>query len=145
MKIPTHVVRRAVADARESPLEEVGGFFVFRPTHEQGTGGETTYEHEWMMSPNCSAHPERAYEMDARWIVELILDKGWTPLGFFHSHPAGDPRPSTQTGGDYDSFPQHYVKNAFIWGHAMPDKLVRYSQDPGFFQFLLLREVYADV
>ncbi len=47
---------------------------------------------------NISRAPEQHYRMDDAGLTQTLFDlqnKGWSLIGFYHSHPQGDPIPST--------------------------------------------------
>ena len=76
-----------VAQAREGAPREVCGILA-------GRNGEVR---EIIPVANIAASPERAYRMDDRALAQALTGLTWRglePVAFYHSHPAGDPRPS---------------------------------------------------
>ncbi len=102
----TLVLPSAIADAiREhartgSPEEVVG---VLAGEHgERESRVQRSYRAE-----NVAARPTRRYEIDPKTELELlerIEDAGLEPVGFYHSHPEGPPKPS-ETDAELAAWP----------------------------------------
>lgn len=76
-----------VAQAREGAPREICGIL----------GGRKGEVREIIPALNIAASPERAYRLDDRELASALTRlarRGMEPVAFYHSHPAGDPRPS---------------------------------------------------
>lgn len=76
-----------IALARQGAPREVCGLL----------GGRDGVVSEITSVANTASAPERAYQMDERGLAHALTSlarRGMSPVAFFHSHPAGDSRPS---------------------------------------------------
>lgn len=61
---------------------------------------------------NCAVEPKQHYRMDERQLTKMLFaleDDGLELLGFYHSHPAGDPIPSPT-----DIREAHYPRTPYV-------------------------------
>lgn len=141
LALPMAVVKRAIDHAMENLTVERCGWFVYYRGHNQGEGGNSV-NFQFVPAPNISKTPHRSAEVDSEWIAKMIVEDGYTPVRFFHSHPSGDPQPSDH---DYTQFPVHYVDAAFVWSWRSPRTLTQYDARPGFFELVSLGGVEVNV
>ena len=90
MRLARHFLDKIVKHAGETTPAECFGFLVGRPER----GGQVL---QVVKGANVSQRPEVEYLMDPTQFI-LVADAaerdGWEVVGFYHSHPKGDARPS---------------------------------------------------
>lgn len=126
--IPQEVVEKAIADIQAEAPEEAIGFFAMTKIHEQGTGGQGSFNVIWRRMTNIARDRRRRSRIAAEEMAQMIMDDSLAPIAMLHSHPSGDPMPSQE---DREEFPHHYVDNAFVWTWKQPDLLTQYYASPG--------------
>jgi proteasome lid subunit RPN8/RPN11 len=91
LELPRDVYDAVVDHAREGAPEEVCGAFG------GNYGEEVTRVATYHRADNVADTPETEYHIDPAEqfeLMEAIEDAGRDVAGFYHSHPAGPPRPS---------------------------------------------------
>jgi proteasome lid subunit RPN8/RPN11 len=122
--IPMQTIDEALKLASDHREVETAGFFCTIPAtiHIQGEGRKDTFEVVYYAMENKSVHPGNEMEISAAQMAEMIVDNGYYPIAFFHSHPSGTFEPSAF---DLAFFPATYVDHGFIWCGS--DQLVHYD------------------
>jgi len=88
-------VNELVAQAKQGAPRETCGVI----------GGRGGLASEITPITNAAATPERAYRLDERELAHALTSlarRGMEPVAFYHSHPAGDPRPSALDVAEWD-------------------------------------------
>ncbi len=100
--LPSTLAREMVLHARADAPHEVCGILA----------GRGAYVERVIPVANRAVAPHHHYQMDERQLTEVLFTLeagGLELLGFYHSHPAGDPIPSPT-----DIREAHYPRTAYL-------------------------------